>query len=158
MTVVARRVIATPARSASSAWTVIVNLIAPDKSSDARKELESISGIATNLIADEALESAAAVVYGSGPRVRIYCLYNDKAIAGDMASESSLAFDPTHGDWRMSLPCPTEDLDWVNDALKTRSSRITARDVDEDVEPDGDSDHRKSSSEFEIDREAFFNS
>src|SRR5262245_32139944 len=121
MTVIARRVIATPARPASAAWTVIVNIIAPDESSDARKELESISGIASDLIADEALKSAA-VVYGAGPRVRVYCLYNEDAIAGDGASESSLAFDPTNGDWRMSLPCPAEDLDWVNEALKTKSN------------------------------------
>lgn len=158
MTVVARRIVATPARPSSEAWAVMVDLLAPDKNSDARRELESVSGIASNLIADEAFERAAGVVYGSGPRVRLYCLYGDKAISGDGASESALAFIPTEGDWRMSLPCPAEDLDWVRDALKKKSSRITARDVDEDIESDGDSEERKASSSFEIDREAFFNS
>jgi hypothetical protein len=158
MTVVARRIVATPARPASEAWAVMVDLLAPDKNSDARKELESVSGIASNLIADEAFDRTAGVVYGSGPRVRLYCLYGDKAISGDGASESALAFNPTEGDWRMSLPCPADDLNWVRDALKKKSSRITARDLDEDVESDGDSDERKTSSGFEIDREAFFNS
>jgi hypothetical protein len=158
MTVVARRIVATPARPASDAWALMVDLLATDKNSDARKELESVSGIASNLIADEAFEHAAGVVYGSGPRVRLYCLYGDKAISGDGASESALAFNPTEGDWRISLPCPADDLDWVRDALKKKSSRITARDVDEDVEDDGDSEERKASSGFEIDREAFFNS
>ncbi len=158
MTVVARRIAATPARSASEAWTVMVNLLAADKNSDARKELESVLGIASNLIADEAFKSAAGVVYGSGPRVRLYCLYGDAAITGDNASESALAFNPTEGDWRMSLPCPADDLDWVRDDLKKKSSRITARDMDEVVEEDGESDERKASSNFEIDREAFFNS
>lgn len=158
MTVVARRIVATPARPSSEAWAVMVDLLAPDKNSDARRELDSVSGIASNLIADEAFERAAGVVYGSGPRVRLYCLYGDKAISGDGASESALAFIPTEGDWRMSLPCPAEDLDWVRDALKKKSSRIMARDVDEDVESDGDSEERKASSSFEIDREAFFNS
>ncbi len=158
MTVVARRIAATPARSASEAWAVMVNLLAADKNSDARKELESISGIASNLIADEAFMSAAGVVYGSGPRVRLYCLYGDAAITGDNASESTLAFNPTEGDWRMSLPCPADDLDWVRNDLKKKSSRITARDMDEIVEEDGESDGRKASSSFEIDREAFFNS
>jgi hypothetical protein len=137
---------------------VIVDLLAPDKQSDARRELESIAGIASNLIADEAFEGAAGVVYGSGPRVRLYCLYGDKAISGDKASESALAFNPTEGDWRMSLPCPAEDLAWVRGALKERSSRITARDKDEDVEEEGDPEGRKASAGFEIDTEAFFNS
>lgn len=158
MTVVARRIVATPARPASEAWAVMVDLLAPDKDGDARKELESVAGIASNLIADEAFEVAAGVVYGSGPRVRLYCLYGDKAVSGDRASESALAFNPTEGDWRMSLPCPAEDLGWVRDALKAKSSRITARDMDEDVEEEGDSGERKASAGFEIDREAFFNS
>lgn len=158
MTVVARRIIATPARPASEAWAVMVDLLAPDKQSGARKELESVAGIASNLIADEAFDSAAGVVYGSGPRVRLYCLYGDKAISGDRASESALAFNPTEGDWQMSLPCPAEDLTWVRDALKEKSSRITARNVDEDIEEEGDSEGRKASAGFEIDTEAFFNS
>lgn len=158
MTVVARRIVATPARPASDAWAVIVDLLAPDKQSDARRELESVAGIASNLIADEAFEGAAGVVYGSGPRVRLYCLYGDKAISGDKASESALAFNPTEGDWRMSLPCPAEDLAWVRGTLKERSSRITARDKDEDVEEEGDSEGREASAGFEINTEAFFNS
>lgn len=158
MTVVARRIIATPARPASEAWAVMVDLLAPDKESDSRKELESVAGIASNLIADEAFEDAAGVVYGSGPRVRLYCLYGDKAISGDRASESALAFIPTEGNWRMSLPCPPEDLAWVSGALKEKSSRITARDKDEDVDEEGASGERKSSAGFEIDTEAFLNS
>lgn len=158
MTVVARRIVATPGRSASEVWALIASLLAPDESSDAKRELESVSGIAGNLIADEAFEHAAGVVYGSGPRVRLYCLYGDAAISGDSANESALAFNPTEGDWRMSLPCPAEDLDWVRDALKNKSSRVTARDMDEDVEDDSDSDGHKASLGFELDREAFLNS
>lgn len=158
MTVVARRIVATPARRASEAWSVMVDLLAPDKNSEARRELESVSGIASNLIADEAFEGAAGIVYGSGPRVRLYCLYGDKAISGDRAIESALAFNATEGDWRMSLPCPADDLKWVRDALKEKSSRITARDMGEDVEQEEDSDGRKATAGFEIDTEAFFKS
>lgn len=158
MTVVARRIVATPARPASEAWAVIVDLLAPDESSDARKELQSIAGIASNLIADEAFAFAAAVVYGSGPRVRLYCLYGNAAISGDGASETALAFNPTEGEWQMSLPCQTEDIEWVREALKKKSSRIKARDTNDDVDGEGDSDERKASAGFEIDREVFFNS
>lgn len=157
MTVVARRIIATPARPASEAWTVMVNLLAPDRNSEARKELESLSGIASNLIADEAFDGAPGVVYGSGPRVRIYCLYGDKAISGEGASESSLAFVPTEGDWRMSLPCPQDDLEWVRDALKNKSSRVAARALGEDLDDREDSKGRSDPSAYEIDRETFFN-
>ena len=74
MTVIARRIKATPARSASSAWSVIVSLLAPKADSAARVELENIAGIAGSLISDEAFRSSPAVVYGSGPRIRLYCL------------------------------------------------------------------------------------
>lgn len=158
MTIIARRIVATPARPASEAWEVMMELLAPGKNTDARNELESVSGIVSNLIADEAFEHAPAVVCGSGPRVRLYCLYGDKAISGDGTSESELVFNATEGDWRMSLPCPTDDLEWVRDALKRKSNRITARDLDEEVDSDDDSGERKTLSGFEIDREAFFNS
>jgi len=158
MTVIARRIVATPARSAAEAWALMVNLVAGGEDNAPRTELENIAGIACNLIADEAFENAAAIVYGCGPRVRLYCLYGDDAISGDKASESALAFNPTEGDWQMSLPCPTEDLDWVRDALKAKSSRVTARDVDDDVEENSDSDERKTSAGFKVDTEAFFKS
>lgn len=156
MTVVVRRIIATPARSASTAWATIVDLLAPDQDSDARKELESVAGVASSLISDEAFKNAPSVVYGSGPRVRIYCLYDEESITGDNASESALAFVPTNGDWRMSLPCPTDDLDWVQNTLKKLSSRITARDVNDAV-ADENSKSQSSSTSLEIDREAFLN-
>ncbi|MEK6281728.1 MAG: hypothetical protein AABN95_15340 [Acidobacteriota bacterium] len=158
MTIVARRIVATPARAASEAWGVILELVAPELTSSARKELECITGIATSLIADETLNDFPAVVYVSGPRLRLYCLYGEAAISGDNASESVLAFNPTGGDWQMSLPCPEEDIEWVNDALKKASSRVRARAMGEDVEEDGDSDVRKSSTRFELDKEAFFTS
>ena len=156
MTVVARRVIATPARSASEAWNVIVNLLAPDNSTDAWKELQNIAGLASNLIADEAFADAAGVVHGSGPRVRIYCVYGEDAISGENASETALTFIPTNGDWRMSLPCPPEDLDWVTAALKDKSTRVTARNVSDDIEePER---QEKARSVFQVDRGAFFTS
>src|SRR4030042_4651426 len=128
MTTISRKIIAIPARSASEAWKVIVNLIAPQTDSDAQRELLETTGIASSLITDEAMKNAPIVVYGVGPRIRIYCLYNEDAITGENASEETLPFSPTEGDWKMSLPCPAEDLDWVQRALKKRSGRITARD------------------------------
>jgi hypothetical protein len=87
-----------------------------------------VAGIASSLITDQSPKDAPIVVTCDGPCTRIYCLYDEDAIDGDEASEESLGFDPLKGDWTMSLPCPTDELDWVRAALKKHSSRITARD------------------------------
>lgn len=158
--VVARRIIATPARHASKAWAKIVDLIAPDQNSPARKELESVAGIASSLISEEAFKDAPAVVRGKGPRVRFYCLYNEDAISGEKASEAALATVPAEGDWKMSLPCPTDDLKWVQAALRNKSTRITARDLSEPVTDEDENSQRENTSAkvVTINREAFFRS
>src|SRR5260221_12003119 len=129
MTVVARKFISIPERTASATWGAIIQLLAPDSKSEAALELTSVAGIASSLIAREAMTSPG-VVCGSGPRVHIYCLYNEDALEGDDANEAALSFNPTAGDWEMSLPCPLDDLSWVQVALKAKSKRITARDMD----------------------------
>jgi hypothetical protein len=138
MTVVARMFCSIPKRSALETWTAIAALLAPKASSKARRELESVAGIASSVITREAAISPI-VVYGCGARVRIYCLYNEDAITGDTANENKLAFGATDGDWHMSLPCPPDDLDWVVGALAKKTKRITARDQGEAVESDDSS-------------------
>ena len=128
--VVVRRIRATPARSASDAWSVITELLTP-KDSPTRHDLVQIGGIAMALIASEAPRSSPIFVAGVGPRLRFYCLYDDDAVLGESASEESLSWDPTDGDWSMSLPCLVDDLDWVTSALAAVTVRVTARDADE---------------------------
>lgn len=158
MTVVARKFISVPERTATATWKAISDLLAPDSGSPAACELASISGIASSLITREAMTSPI-VIYGSGPRVRIYCLYNDDATEGDNANENALAFNATAGDWKMSLPCPNDDLPWVRIALSAKSSRISVRDMEASVEDDGDAIDSSSNSAAEaVDLEAFFKS
>jgi hypothetical protein len=88
--------------------------------------------------------------------VRIYCLYNEDAIEGDEANESALAFNPTTGDWKMSLPCPAEDLEWVQKSLGAKSARITARDMDLSVEEVGKDSRAEGVAAEAVDMEAFF--
>lgn len=121
----------------------------------ARQELERVAGIATALIAGEAMRTSPVVVHGVGPRLRVYYLYDEEAILGEGASEEALAWCPTDGDWAMSLPCPPEDLDWVTGALARASKRVTARDVADDVPSPGDSVKRRGDDDVSIDREAF---
>ncbi|MGE3271325.1 MAG: hypothetical protein AB7P40_21430 [Chloroflexota bacterium] len=127
-TVVARRVAATPARSAAEAWAVIARLIAP-KAGPACDELGHVAGVAMSLIAAEAMRESPIVVLGAGPRIRVYCVYDTASIVGEGVSEEPLATCPTDGEWAMSLPCPKEDLDWVQRELARRSTRVTARDL-----------------------------
>lgn len=129
MSVIARRIVASPVRTASEVWQIIVDLIAPADGSEARSELGAVAGVGCSLIAAESMRTAPIVVSGVGPRVRIYCLYDDDAIIGERANEGALPVDITAGDWLMSLPCPTEDLSWVQTALIKHSRHVTARDL-----------------------------
>jgi len=130
MSTVARRTFkSTPERDASRTWAAIVDLLTQGKTSDARTELLSVAGVASSVIADQAPKDAAIIVTCDGPRTRIYCLYDDDAVEGPDANEDALGFDPLKGDWRVSLPCPADDLAWVQGALKKHSTRITARDL-----------------------------
>ena len=157
MTVVARRIRATPERGASDAWQLIVDLIAP-KDGAARRELLGIEGIASSIISTESPKDAAMIVRGKGPRVRMYCLYDDEAISGDDASETALADCPTDGEWSMSLPADADDVAWVKDALAKKSVRVTVREKSEPVD-DGEAQSKQASTtEASINMEAFLKS
>lgn len=155
MSTIARRVAASPVRTASEAWRFITELLSkPD--SNGRAELVAVTGIACSLIADECFKGAPAVVTDSGPQVRVYCVYDEDAIDGTNVNENALSFHATEGDWKMSLPCREEDLDWVAASLKKKSSRITARDMDGDG---GAADDRAASlNQVEVNVEGFLNS
>jgi hypothetical protein len=154
MSVVARRIRATPERSASDAWQVIVDLLAP-KQGAARNELLSVEGIGSSIIATEAPKDAAIVVFGNGPRVRLYCLYDDDAMAGDTANETALAVCPTDGEWQMSLPVDADDLAWVKDALAKKTARVTVREKSETVDSGDDASTKSAEGAAAINMEAF---
>jgi hypothetical protein len=155
MTVIARRIISDPIRLATATWTTIVDLLAPEEDNSARAELLSITGVASSLISSEVMKDSAIIAYGSGPRVRIYCLYGEEAITGENANETALVSSPIKGGgWGLSLPCPESELEWVQATLKKKSSRISARDMNTtfDVDSDEESTSSKSGS---IDMEEF---
>ena len=157
MSVVARRILATPQRAASDAWQVIVNLLAP-RDGTARNELLSVEGIASSVLSTESTRDAAIVVRGNGPRVRIYCLYGDEAVAGDDANESELAECPTEGDWVMSLPADADDVAWVKAALAKKSTRVTVREKSESVEDGDERSKAAGTTNAAINMEAFLRS
>ena len=122
-----------PHRDALDTWKAIVELLTQGRAGSDRNELLAVGGAAASVIAEHATKDAAIVVTCDGPRTRVYTLHDDDAIEGSNAKEDALGYDPLKGDWRVSLPCPADDLDWVNNSLKKQSSRITARDSAESI-------------------------
>lgn len=133
MSVISRTFRTTPHRDAKATWDAIVALLGRGTSSDAVSELNAVSGIASSVIVDGTPKQAPIIVTCDGPRTRIYCVYDDDALDESNANEDALGFDPLKGDWQVSLPCTTDDLDWVQRALRKHSARITARDSEEGI-------------------------
>jgi hypothetical protein len=153
MSVIARHIVASPVRSASSTWAIITDLLAPNEGS-ARTALQSISGVASALIVSETPKDDPIVVWGEGPRIRIYCLFGEDAIAADDKDEDPFAKCPTIGDWHMSLPSSDEDLPWVEAELKQLATRVSARKLGEAVQDEQKTD--RSSENLQINKDAFF--
>jgi len=156
-TVVRRTFRCSPHRDADDTWRLIVDLLTRGRDSAARVELLAVAGTAASVVADQAPRDAAIVITCDGPRTRIYCLYDDDAIDGSDANEDTLGYDPLAGDWRVSLPCLVEDLDWVSAALKKHSARITARDSAEPITT-GDSGAAPPSGALVLDPKGFLGS
>lgn len=134
MSSVRRTIRSVPHRDAGATWQVIVGLLTRGMNAAAAAELESVAAIASSVIADGAPRTAPIVVTCDGPRTRVYCTYDEDALDDAEASEDPLGFDPLQGDWAVSLPCLADDLDWVQRALKGKSTRITARDAASGIE------------------------
>lgn len=157
-TVVKRVVRGSPHRDSVETWDFVVDLLTQGKSGAKRDELLSVAGIASSILTEMAPKDAAIVVECKGPRTRIYCLYNEDAIDGSDAKEDSLGFDPLEGEWSISLPCPKDDLAWVERALKSKSTRITARDMDSKLGTDSTEDAKKAAADFSFDTSEFLKS
>jgi hypothetical protein len=153
MTVVARRVASIPVRLASETWRRVVELVAPTNTA-ARDELLQVTGIAASLITREVMKESAIVVAGEGPRIRVYCVYGEDAIEGARVNEADLVSSPAGSStWTVSLPCPAEDLSWVQASLERISSRITARDMGE--APLSETDDEPGAAKASINQESF---
>lgn len=142
MSVVARRFSSSPVRIPSATWEAIINVITVD-SSDAKTQLNSIAGIVSSLIADETPLKDAITIIGSGPRVRIYCLYGDDAIS-DESNESTLSFNPFNSEWEIYFPVNEADLNWVTKALKENNSRFKTYKIGDKIDAEKDEEIENS--------------
>jgi hypothetical protein len=157
MSTVVRRVIrSSPHRDTVATWEKIVDLLTRGSTGPNRDELLKVRSVASAMIAERAPDTAPIVVVCDGPRTRIYCRYDDKAIEGTDAEEEAFGFDPLNGNWTISLPAPADDLSWVQTELKTRSSRVTARDMSEKAVADpSEAASATANNNFTVDEEAF---
>jgi hypothetical protein len=143
-----RNVASVPARSAKETWRAIVDLVTGDGTVD-RHQLDAASSIMESVIADELPAKVPIVFKGPGPRVLIYCLYNEDALEAGLEIDS-LNNNPTAGDWRATAPCEAEDVDWMNKSLKTRAPRITVHAADQPPEDEEATEAEQTGKAFEI--------
>lgn len=144
-----RDIASVPLRSAKETWDAIVDLVTGDGTVD-RQQLDAASSVMESIIADEHPAKTPIVFKGAGPRVLIYCLYEEDAMEAGLAIDK-LSQNPTEGDWRATAPCEAEDADWMNKTLSTRASRITVHDAAQPPE-DADADTaRQAAQAIEID-------
>jgi len=144
---VRRDVASIPARSAKETWCAIVDLVTADGSID-QEQLAAAASVMESVIADEQPAEVPIVFKGSGPRMLVYCLYEEDAMEAGLAIDS-LNFNPTAGDWRVTAPCEADDVEWINKTLKERAPRITVHAANE--APADDDDGEEASKDFEID-------
>lgn len=146
-----RDIASIPARSAAETWRTIIDLVTGKDSID-KQQLVAASSIMESLIADEQPANVAIQLSGSGPRILIYCVYNEGAMEAGLKVDS-LPSNPTDGAWRMTAPCANEDIAWMNNALKVRAPRISVHSADD--KPVKGDDEEASAKPIEIDWGAF---
>ncbi len=146
MSIISRRFAASPARTAADTWNAIVNVIAAETVS-AKQELNTITGVIASIISDETPANNAITIIGSGPRLKIYCLYGDDAI-GDDANEATLSWKPFENNWEIHFPVEDGDYDWVTKLLKEKGSKFKTYKAGEKIEGESDQEENKAASNF----------
>ncbi len=158
MSTVARRVLASPARLSSATWEAITKLVCKGQA-PATAEFGKVSGIASALLNDELFKSHPLVVKNKGPRLKVYCIYGQDAIAGEGKNEDALSWDPVASDWHAYIPCSPEEFKEIGKLVKSKSSKFSVYDIDEGLsDEDQATDDKKAAANTEaagVDWEAF---
>ena len=144
-TVVARRILASPARLSSAVWQKITDLVTNGDSASVA-EFTKVKGIGSCLINDEVLEKYPLVVKNKGPRLRVYCLYGEDAVSTEEKNEETLSWSPTAESWHAFLPCLSGDLEEMAKLLAGKSKKFSVYDVEKGM-PDDDPGADESSVE-----------
>ena len=135
---VRRDIASIPVRTAGETWCTVIDLITGADSVD-RAQLEAAASVMETLIADEQPAAVPIVVKGNGPRLLVYCLYQEDAMETGTAVDA-LSWNPTAGDWRITAPAEDEDASWMNRTLQSRAPRITVHAADQAASEDDGKD------------------
>jgi hypothetical protein len=92
-----------------------------------RSELDMVSNVALQLIAQEATRQDPIVVTGLGPRIVVYTVHGDLAVEPDSDDLGRIPGLIDSSDWEASLPASAEDEPWARVALARKSARVTVR-------------------------------
>lgn len=127
---VRRDISAIPLRSGTETWDQIVKLITGASTRDGEC-LTAARGVMASVIADEHPAKRPFVLEGVGAQLRIYCRFGTDAIeAGE--SVDALTWNPTAGEWILSVPCDSENIGWVRKSLARTSPRFKVFDVEKE--------------------------
>lgn len=146
---VRRDIASIPLRSAGETWQAIIELISGPDSVD-RAALENAASVMETLIADEQPAAVPIVVKGNGPRLLVYCLYQEKAMEAGLGIDA-LSWNPTAGDWAITAPCEDADAPWMNRSLQARAARITVHAADQQPPADDEQETAKARASLDID-------
>lgn len=127
MSIVSRKFSASPVRTAVQTWETIINVISSDNE-DVRSELFKVTGVASSIISDETPAENAITIIGSGPRLRIYCLYEEDGNTED-ANENTLHWNIFEKQWEIHFPVNKDDFVWVSKLLAEKGNRFKAYEV-----------------------------
>lgn len=122
MNIITRKFSAAPVRTAAATWVAIVDVLS-EQDATIRNELMKIDGIVASLISEGTPEKNAITIIGTGPRLRIYCLYEEDG-STENANESTLNWNPFENDWEIYLPVEQSDMDWITKSLSAKGSRF----------------------------------
>jgi len=155
MSVVAKRIVSRPVRTSKETWDIITKIVCKDDKK-AAAEFDHVSGIASAIISEEYPAKFPIVVKGNGPRVRVYCLYDEDAIVGEEAREEELNWPLTSENWVAYLPCSKNDIDWMSKNLADLSKNFKVYDKEIGLALDEQkSDVQENCKDLKIDEEAF---
>jgi len=130
MTVSVRKFSASPVRNATEVWNFIVDTIS---SSDVIKtELRKVAGVAASIIADGIPSIFPITIIGSGPRLRLYCLYDEDAL-GDDKKEDPLNWKLFDQQWQVFFPVEKADQEWTDKILKGKGNNFFTYVIGEEI-------------------------
>lgn len=137
-----RDIASIPLRSAAETWTAFKDLVTGAGSTDTG-QFDAAASVMASLITDEAFKDEPLTLTGVGNRLVTYLSYGHEALEMG-AGIDKLSWNPTAGDWRLYVPCPNEQFDWVKKTLALRAPRFIVVEPGYKIDIADDDDANKS--------------